>query len=367
MRTDKKVEELKQLELDAEIVKAKREIQQPGSTGVTQQQAQNWMGSLFVGRSPEDVQKILDGLTPEKVQTLAAVTSAMNNNQTGSLMQLLNRPDTSKKEIYNLFELMLKLNPPQQQRIDLKGIAALMKEMRETAKPQQASQFDPVKYIKEIYDLIAKKDEKFHELQLEMNKQPSLTDQIAHAKGLAEAVGFGKEGKNPAFDLKLEEMRQSHDLDMEKINWEQKRFLLQQEAERNKWDNITGVLSPILQMNAPAIQQAVRTAAKGIGKNITSNPNPVLPNNPNPNPNPASQNPPPALFTCPKCQSELTVPIPPNAPPVIPVKCPKCQTVSPAQLGTPEQTTPQTTPQNQPQPPPEEPPPTRRGLGPTWT
>lgn len=363
--TSDRLAELDKLRIDSEMAEIKARVAESQARvrsvgqGVSSNQAQNWMSTLFMGRSPEDVQKILDGLTPEKIQKLTMITSAMNPDQTGVLMQLLNRPDTSKKEIYNLFELMLKLNPPQQQRINLKDIAALMKEMRETAKPQQASQFDPVNFIKEVYATMAQKDEKFHELQLAMTKQPPLADQIAHAKGIAEAMGFGKDGRNPEMDLKLEGMRQSHDLDMERIDWEKRKYLLQQEAERDKWTAITSTLTPILQMNAPAIQQAVRSVAKDVTKNITSNPNPSQPSNPNP----AQSTPPPALFTCPKCQSELTVPIPPNAPEVIPVKCPKCGEVSPAKLGTTEQSK----PQSQPQPPKEEQPPTRRGLRPTYT
>jgi|GEM_PF-6630082 len=57
-----------------------------------------------------------------------------------------------------------------------------------------------------------------------------------------------------------------------------------------------------------------------------------------------------AKFTCPKCASELSVPIPPGAPSEIPVKCPKCHTITDAKLGTPQQDK----PQGQPQSPPKE-------------
>lgn len=37
----------------------------------------------------------------------------------------------------------------------------------------------------------------------------------------------------------LEEMRQSHNLDMQTLRWEQQKYMLEREKQRKKWDDLS--------------------------------------------------------------------------------------------------------------------------------
>jgi hypothetical protein len=316
---------------------------------------------------PAKAQAFIKGLGQEDLNKMAFLMAA-ESDQAGSVLRLAQSSGTSVKDLVEI----VKLIRPNNGGTDLKGVAEVFKLGIEAAKANNPNPTTTANGYKEVMAIVQPfvealkgKEAELYEAKLvniEQRIPASLPDQLQHYKDMAIALGMGDKTKNSMADLKLEEMRQSHDVDMQRITWEQKKFILEQEADRNKWDRITDTLSPILQMNAPVIQKAVRDIAKSVTNDITSSMN--NPSQPNPQSNLAK-------FTCPSCQTELNVPIPPNAPEVIPVKCPKCNTVSPAQLGPPPEQA-RAPPQNQTQHPQEEPPqeehpPTKRSLGPTYT
>jgi len=61
-------------------------------------------------------------------------------------------------------------------------------------------------------------------------------------------------------DAKLKLMQQDHDLDVEKLRWEQEKFKLQQKAEKEKWESIKEMFSPVFAL------QEVKDATKKIGE-----------------------------------------------------------------------------------------------------
>lgn len=124
----------------------------------------------------------------------------------------------------------------------------------------------------------------------------------------------GPSGTTNALDLRLEEMRQSHDLDMQRLSWEQKRYFLKMENDTTKWNKIEETFGPILKMASPDIRDAIRKIGEQVGKSIGG-----LGANPNPNAQTEVSS-----VECPKCKSPLNVRIPEGLE-QIQVKCPKCQ------------------------------------------
>jgi len=121
-----------------------------------------------------------------------------------------------------------------------------------------------------------------------------------------------KSGNSNLVDLKIEELRQSHDIGMAKISWEQKLALLKMEADQNKWERIENTFAPILQQASPEIKNMIRKIGEQVGKSMGS-----LGANPNVQTEKTS-------VECPKCKSPLNVRIPEGLA-RIQVKCPKCQ------------------------------------------
>jgi|GEM_PF-4965239 len=123
----------------------------------------------------------------------------------------------------------------------------------------------------------------------------------------------GKSGETNIVDLKLEEMRQSHDIGMEKLSWEQKLYFLKLENDKDKWEKIQDTFAPILQQATPEIRNALKQLGEGVGRSLGANPNP--------NPDAKTEL---TSVQCPKCASSLNVNIPEGLQ-QINVKCPKCQ------------------------------------------
>lgn len=277
---------------------------------------------------PNKAKAFLEGLDEESMKKIAYLM-ALENDRAGAFLQLAKSSGTNVKDLIEISKLMRSNGS-----VDLKGIAEIFKAGVEAAKANKpegpGSYQEGYKYIHETFvkpfteALRASEKETFDaRLKLIEDKiPPPLPAQIAHIKQTATSLGMGESGKKGEIDLKIEEMRQSHDLDMSSLRWEQQKFMLQQEAERDKWGAIQQMLSPITAMAAPEVRSALRSAGREVGKRLQGSSSPSAP----PSKTPL------ASFTCPKCEAELTVPIPPNAPEEIPIKCPKCGEVTPAKL-----------------------------------
>ena len=242
-----KAHELDSLVIDTEIAKYKKQLQ---GTDNTQQTATTPpLTALFVGKNAEEIQAILKGLTSEDIQKLQLITANMNTNQLGALLQFVKQPDTTRNDIFGLFKLMLEMNNRQQpqQGITLEGIAALMRAMKETQAPPQP-QTDVYKVVmdltKPLYDSLRLKDREVYDAKLKEieAKMPSpLDEQIKYVKEMAGALGLGNQGSSE-LDLKLEELRQNREIDIKKLDWEEKKYEMEQDADSRKWEQIANIL-----------------------------------------------------------------------------------------------------------------------------
>lgn len=126
---------------------------------------------------------------------------------------------------------------------------------------------------------------------------------------------YGQGGPKSMVDLKIEEMRESHDLDVEKIRWEQKKFLLTAENDKEKWSRLQETFGPMIQMAAPEVRNAIRELGKSVGRSL---------GNPKSNHSVEAET---EKFECPRCHAALKVPVPQDMPEntsEIKIKCPKC-------------------------------------------
>jgi len=180
--------------------------------------------------------------------------------------------------------------------IDLKRIAEIFEAGIEAAKAQEKS---PIEIFEEVQSFIEPFNEYLLDRKLEelRKKIPDPVGWLKKAKEMYMTLA----GKSE-FDLKLEEMRQSHDIDIEKLRWEKEKFMLQQKADKEKWDNINKMFTPVFAM--PEIRDAIKKIDATMKMDWFS-------------------------FVCPSCNAELSVPLPPNAPEEVPIKCPKCGTITP--------------------------------------
>lgn len=349
IRNDKAAElQAKRAELEIEKLKAQiRKIQGEG------QPMQPGMVKGFVGQmlaanlsDPKRAKAFLDELGEENMNKLAFLMAA-ESDRTGALMNLAKSPGTSVKDLVEIVKLMR----PSNGGVNIKDLASIFNAGVNAAKVNQPQPSGVEagldvyeKFVKPFVETLASKDKELVQTRIDnlAEKIVNPMEWFKSQKAIAAEMGLTSTGKKSELDLKLEEMRQSHDIDMERLRWEQQKFILGLEADQNKWGAISKTFSPIFAMAAPEIRNQLRKAGAEVGKMI------------NPRSKTSEVQPPGgpqiAKFTCPECNVELAVPIPPGAPEEVPIKCPKCGTVTPAKLGGTEA------------PPPEEKPPERKRL-----
>lgn len=295
---------------------------------------------------PVKAKAILDTLGEEQMNKLA-VLHAMENDRSGAFLNLARSPGTSVKDMVEI----VKLTKGSENNITLEGMAKVFDTAINAVKSQGAPadqkgiEYFWDKLINPFVEKLSAKDRELYEAKLDSIRReipPPLQAQIEHTRQVASMLGLGESKAKPEWELKLEEMRQSHDIDMKKLDWEEKKYFLQQDAEREKWGAIKETFSPIFAMASPEIQKQLRNLGSEAGKALGGglgggNPNPASPQN---TPQQA------APFTCPNCDQQMNVPYPlPQG--VQGVKCPNCGTTTPIQYQGSEQSQPES-------PPPEE-------------
>ena len=280
-RRKRKLDELEAVEIDALIAKAKKEIEQTQATEQALQpgQAQNFAQLLLAGRKPEEIKQIVSSLTEEDIQKLALMTSAMSNNQLGMLMQVLRKPGTSVKDTIELVNTIVKMSqPPAQQGITLQGIAALMKEMRESQKPSAPpqSQVDVYdKFIKPVLDetkamrqeLAKERMFRLEKEIAELKNRPGFAEELAGKKAELEAFR-DMFGGGTAPNIEMQKMSLDHEKwkierDWEILKWQQE-MKLKERSDRDKWKTIEKIVGPALKKAGPVLDAAVNAGRQRI-------------------------------------------------------------------------------------------------------
>lgn len=261
---------------------------------------------LFEGKSTEQITDMLNALTPEALDNLTKLASRFDNNP-------LNNQEWIKPErrsggndelvltiLKTLLEERSKAQQPQQNAITLEGVAALISAINQ-GKPVQApapssggmAPLEIVKMFMEfnrpVQEQLKSKDKELIDARLremEAKMPPDLTDQIKYVKEMAPMLGLTG-GQTNELDLKLEEMRQNREVDIKRLDWEQKKYELEQENDSNKWEQIThlleGPLGDVIKSfgNAGADRVRGSGAKANLSKNNGKMPKPVQTQCPN--------------------------------------------------------------------------------------
>lgn len=248
-----KDQEIESLIKEGQYLRAKKDLVRINSG--TEPIVTQAISNIFTNRTPGEIKEILNGMTPEMIHNLQLLTSSLETNQLSPVLAYL-RDGNNKKD--NTTELLLRLlleksnpPPPQQQNMGefMTGLAALLKTVKDekTVPPppqQQTTALDVLKVVMEInrplLDNLKQKDKELIDAKLkEMEaKMPgSLDEQIKYVKDMAPLLGIGQGGTNE-LDLRLEAMKQSRDIDFKKLEWEQKKYEMEADADTHKWDQI---------------------------------------------------------------------------------------------------------------------------------
>lgn len=268
--------------------------------------------AIFAGKSPDEIKEILKGMTPEMANNLSVLVNTLDSgNNPMNAIALLRQQGGDKKE--DLTEYLLKLlledrrsQGQPQGGITLEGIAALIKALKDnTPAPVTMtvpasgggiqSALDTIKLVAEMnrpfYESLSKKDKEIMDMKLKeiQDKMPAdPVEQIKYIKEMAGALGIT--GNKTEFDLKLEEMRQNRELDMKKLDWEERKYEMEADADVAKWEQISKILQgpvgDVLRNMGSAGADRVR-GQKGVA--------------------PTGKMPQPIQTTCPNCNSPVYV------------------------------------------------------------
>jgi hypothetical protein len=139
------------------------------------------------------------------------------------------------------------------------------------------------------------------------------TDEASVQAKLASASS-GKETNSS--DIQLEALRQSHDTDMKRIDFEVKKYFLSLENDKDKWQHIEDTFKPFFEMAGPEIKGAIKGIGESVGRSFQNNPGR----------NPSMGNPEFLELTCPKCGVTVGVPkhLLPTDQDKVKTKCPSC-------------------------------------------
>lgn len=214
---------------------------------------------LFEGKSTEQITDMLNALTPEALDNLTKLASRFDNNPLNNQEWIKpeRRSGGNDELVLTILKTLLEERSkpqPQQQGITLEGVAALISAINQgkpVQVPTQSGGMSPMEIIKMIMEFnrpvqeqLKSKDKELIDAKLremEAKMPPDLADQIKYVKDMAPMLGLTG-GQTNELDLKLEEMRQNREVDMKRLDWEQKKYEIEQENDSDKWDKITHLL-----------------------------------------------------------------------------------------------------------------------------
>lgn len=239
------------------------------------QQGQSLASMIFRDKSPEQIKELLSKLTADDLSKLQQLVQATDTNPVSVAMRsppsstrddvllkyILESKDKSLDTAIQLFKLMKEMQP-QQAPVQIQ------------AQPQSNKLTDTLELVKIIgelnrpfYESLGKKDKELYDAKLDAVKAgmpSSLEDQIKYVKEMAPVLGLGNTATND-LDLRLEEMRENRDLDNRRLDWEQKKYEMEMDADNQKWEQITKILQGPIGQAIQGIGNAGADRVRGRG------------------------------------------------------------------------------------------------------
>lgn len=296
---DIRADEIERLKSEAELEQWKKTIDDFRRGG--RESGSSLAQLLFKDKSAQEIDQVLSNLTPEKLENLKRVAQAVD-----PIASVMAQPPSSSRD-----DLLLKYILEQKDRgiENIIAVVKLMKEMQpqqpvHAPQPQGAGggmtqTLETIRVINEMnkpfYDSLGKKDKEIWDLkmkEIEARMPADPVEQIKYIKEMYNTLGMG--GGKSEVDLRLEAMRQEREVDMKRLDWEQKKYELEAEQDLAKWEQIGKILQgPIGQ----AIQNMGNAGADRVrGRKNNGNPSPSPSNMPNP-----------VQTQCPNCNSVIWV------------------------------------------------------------
>lgn len=306
-RDEDKIAAFKRSEVDetlqeVRLLKAKKELEDAKRGIMHDTSNQNSIvNSMFQNKTPEEIDEIISKMTPENIEKLSLLVKKLDTNPLNTAFQqstIQAQPQRSDAQIMlDTIKLMKELEPKREDLtpILLKalvdnrngqgggGAMEVIKVATELNKPvidmMKVASDSSSRKDKEIWDL------KFKEIK--DNQPPDLVEQVKYVKEMSGALGLGN--SRSEIDLKLEEMRENKEIDMKRLDWEQEKWKMEQEADQNKWEQISKILSGPLGQAVQGIGNAGADRLRG-GRG-----------------NPAAQAPKVVQTQCPNCGNRIFV------------------------------------------------------------
>ena len=199
---------------------------------------------LLKGKSTEEIKQILENLTPAALANLQALSQAAD--PMNAFMRQQQQPTQNRDDL--LIKLLFEERSKSTE--NLIQMIKLMKELVpapasvpvQQASPPQNQLTQTLETIKVIgamnepfYKVISQKDKelmdlKFKEIEAKMPADP--IEQVKYIKEMSAALGLGN-AKNE-IDLKLEAMKEDREIDLRRLDWEQEKYKMEQEADMHK-------------------------------------------------------------------------------------------------------------------------------------
>jgi hypothetical protein len=248
--TASKKQQIEETMMDIDLLKAKKALREAGAGSTP---VGSIVANIFVDKTPEQIKEILKDMTPEMIQNLQLIAASIDNNSLNTMALLRQQKGGDINE--TLLRLVLeqqRQHVPQNQGITLEGIAALVKALKdERPAPviqSGSSSLDALKLLMEVnrplYESLRAKDKEVMDAKLkeiEARMPGTLDEQIKYVKEMAPLLGLTG-GETNELDLKLEEMKEQREIDLKRLDWEERKYELENESDNRKWEQIGKIL-----------------------------------------------------------------------------------------------------------------------------
>ena len=257
-----KIQELDDLQLDRYIEEERAKLQQTAQVGIPHGQALNWVATLFAGRSPAEIQEIVNGLTSEGIDNLAMINARMNPGSFANFKSFVKEPTTTGKEIVDAVKTgaeLAKTQTSSSSAVSISDITKSMAEMFKTgvelgkgqAPPPQQNTLEMFKtfheiYLKPVLDQLASKDKENLEIRMR-HMESQRIDPLEYLKSIKQAssdLGLSQTTRNE-IDLRLEEMRELHDIEMAKYGFETRKWDWQKANEGKTIEQVKDLVKTV--------------------------------------------------------------------------------------------------------------------------
>lgn len=269
--------ELKRMRLEQIVMKRRQEIKR-----MKEQGGEMDMGSLPSNADFLNMAKLMADLSPEEAQRVRSSYTFLKMAEKGGgggmayMPMLLNyakqNPGASENQMINYLKLMdsqlLKgleiakaINPPKQQGDPMTYMVKGMELMKTANPPKQ--QDNPMEFLKLMKDLVVEGVRNpLLQAMKELQPQPGLLEQIfmkpelfTRFKEIGMFGGSRGDATTSEFDLKIEQLRSTNQLEIKKLELQTQKMNLERETQDRRTDTLLSALVPFGALLAGPLNQ----------------------------------------------------------------------------------------------------------------